>query len=110
MQCEKLGSSAQDFEEWGYNANCAIDEEAYLAASLACWLRGRVFVDSSTADRAETFLMAMEMARGKRYSLAVPYLAWAYRSLRELQEALERVPRTYKPCALVLGWLGSYFP
>lgn len=68
----------EDFEEWVYSANPVIDDDTYLAAFLTTWLSGRVFTGSSTAFRWETFLMVVEMARGKRYSLVVPYLARAY--------------------------------
>lgn len=54
--------------------------------------------------------MAVEMARGKQYSLAIPYLAYAYQTLGEFQATLCDVKRTYGPWALVLGWLGMYFP
>lgn len=73
------------------------------------WLSGRVFGDSSTVVQPETFLMAMAMAREKQYSLAVPYLSWAYHHLGELKETCKQVVRIYGPWALVLSWLGCYF-
>lgn len=40
--------------------------------------------------------MAAETAGGKRYSLDVPYLGWAYRRLVEFHEVLGQVSRTYR--------------
>lgn len=88
---KKLSYSVEDFEEWSYNANPDVNEEIYFAIFLACLLSGRGFVHFSIAVRPETFLMALEMARGKRYSLAVPYLAWAIdlegNSMRHMDES-----------------------
>lgn len=67
----------EDFENWGYCPNPNVNNETYLAASLATWLSGKVFANS-IAVRLETFLMSVDMTRGKRYSLDFPYLAWAY--------------------------------
>lgn len=106
---KNLNSSVKDFEEWGYSANLEIDAMTYLTAFLACWFSRRVFSDSSTTARPETFLMARVMARSKPYTLDVPYMACAYRSPGELHKAYGRVPRTSGRWALVLGLLGSYF-
>lgn len=61
------------FENWGYGANPDIDDEIYLVVLLATWLSGRVFGRSFTIVRSENFVMAVEMAQGKKYSLDVPY-------------------------------------
>lgn len=66
------------FEDRGYVANLDIDAEIYLAAFLVWWFNGRVFVDASASIRPKTFLMAIEMARGKQSNLIVLYLSWAY--------------------------------
>lgn len=68
----------ENFEEYGYSANPAVDYETYLAAFLTTRLSERVFAGSSVTVRPKTFLMTVEMDRGKWYSLAVPYLEWAY--------------------------------
>lgn len=62
LPCKNLGILVEIFENGGYSANADIDDETYLVAFLATWLRGRVFGDSSIAARPETFLMAVEMA------------------------------------------------
>lgn len=54
--------------------------------------------------------MAEEMARVKRYSLGVPYLAYVYQYLGEYKETFRQVARTYGLWVLVFGWLGYYFP
>lgn len=87
-----------------------IDGECYLSGFLACWLSRRVFPDAPTSIRQEAFLMTVEMARVKLYSQAIPNLAWAYRALEEFRGMFEQVKRNYGPWALVLGWLGAYFP
>lgn len=45
---------------------------------FSCWLTGSVFAGGSTAVRPETFLMTVEMAWGRQYSINFPYLARAY--------------------------------
>lgn len=75
--------SIVDFEEWGYCPNPNVDGETYLATFLATWLGDRALNDSSTSVRLETFWGAIEMARGRKYSLAVPDLAWPYNWLGE---------------------------
>lgn len=71
---EHASFSTKFFEEYGYSLNPVVDEEIYLAAFLAMWLSGRASSDPSTSVRLETFWIAFEMARGERYSLAVPHV------------------------------------
>lgn len=53
--------------------------------------------------------MAAEVDWGKRYSMAIPYLALVYRAWGIFVQVL-RFSRSYGPWPLVLGWLGMYFP
>lgn len=62
-----------------------IDDASYLAGFLACWLNGRVFSDASMSFSPNTYVMFVEMAWDKRYSLVVPYLALTYKVLKEIQ-------------------------
>lgn len=75
--CKKFPFSIENFEEWRYSPKPYV-EETYLAAYLAMWLSGRALIKSSTSVRPETFWATIEMAKGRRYSLAVQHLAWAY--------------------------------
>lgn len=76
--CKNLTIAAKGFQDLGYRSNLDINEETYIVAYLATWLSVNIIIKSSTVVRPETFLMAVKMARGYRYSLVIPYLAWAY--------------------------------
>lgn len=106
---KNLNLAAENFEEWGYSPNLDVDDNTYLAAFLATWLSGRVFGDSSTSIRPETFWVACNMVLGRRYNLAVPYLAWAYNRLGTFKAAKGQISQTCGPWALIAGWLGCYF-
>lgn len=77
---------------------------------LATWLSWRIFNDSSTSIWLEAFHITVEMARHKPYSFGIPYLAWAYRYLREFKETFGQVAMTYGPWVLVVDRLRCYFP
>lgn len=63
----------------------------FIQVLFSTWLSGRTFDDSSTVVRREAFLMAVEMARGKRYSLAVPVPSMELPTLKEFKETFEQV-------------------
>lgn len=42
-----------------------------------------IFAFSCTTIHVQTFLMASQMAKGKKYSLAIPHLALLYKALGE---------------------------
>lgn len=69
---------------------------------LATWLNEWVFGDSLRLFDG-SFLIDVEMARGKKYSLVVLHLAWAYNYLGEFKEVNGQVTRTYGSWALILG-------
>lgn len=92
----------EKFKKWGYIWNLTIDDELDLAAFLAMWLSNRVFGDSSTTVRPETFLMDIKMAWGKKYSLAIPYLACADSRLGS-SKTNSQSTRNYRPWALIIG-------
>lgn len=99
----------ENFESWGFTANPEVDDATYLVGFLVYWFCGQIFVGASTSIR-QRFFMAVEMAKGKQYSLVVPFLALAYRVLEEFQATSEEVKRTYAPWSLVMGWLAMHFP
>lgn len=73
MPLKNLSPSIENFEDLEYIDNPNINDKSYLAVFLVTSLSGRVFGDSSIADQLEAFLMAAEMAWGKRYSFALPF-------------------------------------
>lgn len=76
----------KNFQNLAYSTTPNIDDNLYWAGFLAKWLSGLVLSDSSMTVRLETFLMVVKMARGKKYSLNVLHLAWAYYYLRKFKE------------------------
>ncbi|KAL2942840.1 Tropomyosin [Bienertia sinuspersici] len=86
-------------------------ETTYVAAFLSCWLC--VFVLPENEDRLirpGTFEVAVLMARGETFSLAIPVLASIYRGLN----VISRSPNpsysgAYFPAHYLYGWLGLYF-
>lgn len=64
---------------------------------------------SFTTIHPETFLMLVNMAKGKRYSLFLTHLTLLHRVLGEFCVVHGEVKRTYGPWTLVIGWLGVYF-
>lgn len=62
---DRAGFFEEDFEDWGYSANPAIDGEKYLAFFLACWPNGRVFADPITSVWLETFLTSVKISPRK---------------------------------------------
>lgn len=77
----KATRQKEDFEICGVRANPLIYDSTYLVAFLSCWLCTYVKVIFSTTVRPKTFLMAAEMSKGTRYSLAVPKWALLYEVL-----------------------------
>ncbi|KAL2905365.1 Telomerase reverse transcriptase [Bienertia sinuspersici] len=86
-------------------------ETTYVAAFLSCWLC--VFVlpeNENRLIRPGTFEVAVLMARGETFSLAIPVLASIYRGLN----VISRSPNpsysgAYFPAHCLYGWLGLYF-
>lgn len=81
---------AENFATWGFCADPIVDDSTYLAAFLVCWLRGYFVAVSSTTIRLETFLQAMEMAKGKKYSLVVPILPFFIRFCENLARSMRK--------------------
>lgn len=59
---------------------------------------------------AGDFSDAVEMTQRKKYSLAVPHLAWAYNYLGEFKETNGQVTKTYGPWALIWPGWDAIFP
>ncbi|KAL2922228.1 Tropomyosin [Bienertia sinuspersici] len=86
-------------------------QTTYVAAFLSCWLC--VFVLPKNEDRLirpGTFEVAVLMARGETFNLAIPVLASIYRGLN----VISRSPNpsysgAYFPTHYLYGWLGLYF-
>lgn len=111
LSCRNLAVLLENFDDWGCRPVPHIDNETYLAVFfLATWLSWRIFNDSSTSIWLEAFHITVEMARHKPYSFGIPYLAWAYRYLREFKETFGQVAMTYGPWVLVVDRLRCYFP
>lgn len=68
-------------EFWNLGLQCRLHNWWFdlFGAFLVCWLLNHVFIVSSTIIHSETFLMAMEMAKVKLYSLAIPILPFCTR-------------------------------
>lgn len=77
----KILAVGGELSRLGLPCQSDINDAAYLAGFLACCLSSHVFASASTSIHPKTFLMAVVMARGKQYNLAVPYLTLAYQTL-----------------------------
>jgi Plant mobile domain len=88
-----------------------IDPETYLTAFLSWWIC--FFLLPSSGDRTirlSVFVMASQIARGERVSLAVPILANIYRSLWGLTSS--RGPSHFRelvPWHFISGWLQMHW-
>ncbi|KAH7850047.1 hypothetical protein Vadar_027062 [Vaccinium darrowii] len=86
-------------------------ELVYLAAFLACWLCKFVLpIGSCEVIRPGVFKVASMMARGERFSLAIPVLASIYKGLNEIANSSEpwKCDSVF-PVHYVYAWLGEYF-
>ncbi|KAH7859948.1 hypothetical protein Vadar_007393 [Vaccinium darrowii] len=86
-------------------------ELVYLAAFLACWLCKFVLpIESCEVIRPGVFKVASMMARGERFSLAIPVLASIYRGLNDIANSSEpwKCDSVF-PVHYVYAWLGEYF-
>ncbi|KAM1079922.1 hypothetical protein ACFX2B_014433 [Malus domestica] len=86
-------------------------EKSYLAAFLACWLCKFVF---PTGDvdlvRLGVFKVAIKMAAGESFSLAIPVLANIYNGLSIIwNSASTENQAAMLPYHYVYGWLGEFF-
>ncbi|KAH7859172.1 hypothetical protein Vadar_032500 [Vaccinium darrowii] len=86
-------------------------ELVYLATFLACWLCKFVLpIGSYEVIRPGVFKVAFMMARGERFSLAIPVLASIYRGLNDIANSSE--PWKCDSVLLVhyvYAWLEEYF-
>lgn len=101
LQQNPNGWKKEDVEGQGFIVNLKTDDASNLAGSLACQLSCRASANASKPVSPETFLIAVEMAQGQRYSFVVPYLAFAYHILAQFQYKFGEVSRTYGPWSLV---------
>ena len=94
----------------GFRRKSDISDFTYLAGFLASWLSGFVFTEKSNV-RPSTFVAAGRMARGTKFSLAVPLLAHLYDCLRKV--SLSSAPgkdSIQGPFHYLFGWISLYFP
>lgn len=86
-------------------------ETTYIAAFLSCWIC--VFVLPENEDRLirpGTFEIAVLMARGETFSLALPVLASIYRGLNTISDSSNpSYSGAYFPAHYLYGWLAHYF-
>jgi hypothetical protein len=88
-----------------------IDRETYLTAFLSWWICFFLLPSSGARTiRPSVFVMASQIARGERVSLAVPVLANIYRSLRGLTSSRDPSRcRELVPWHFISGWLHMYW-
>jgi Plant mobile domain len=88
-----------------------IDPETYLTAFLSWWICFFLLPSSGARTiRPSVFVMASQIARGERVSLAVPVLANIYRILRGLTSS--RDPSRFRelvPWHFISGWLHMHW-
>ncbi|KAH0716279.1 hypothetical protein KY284_009184 [Solanum tuberosum] len=86
-------------------------DETYLAAFLACWHCKFVLPNKKAhCICASVFNVAILMAHGEIFSLAVPILASIYRCLRDISTSSNLgACNTLLPFHYVYGWIGEYF-
>ncbi|KAH7849160.1 hypothetical protein Vadar_013902 [Vaccinium darrowii] len=97
------------FDDLGIEKN--MREETNLAAFLSCWLCVFVLPNKEVGQiRPGVFKVASMMARGERFSLAVPVLASIYHGLREITSSPSpsKCGATF-PIHYLYGWLGQYY-
>ncbi|KAH7845734.1 hypothetical protein Vadar_005411 [Vaccinium darrowii] len=89
----------------------SIQEEAYLAAFLSCWLSVFVLPNEEVNQiRPTVFKVASMMSRGCTFSLAVPVLASIYRGLKQISSSpTPNQCNAILPMQYICGWLGSFF-
>ncbi|KAH7850255.1 hypothetical protein Vadar_029883 [Vaccinium darrowii] len=89
----------------------SVQEEAYLAALLSCWLSVLVLPNEEVNQiRPTVFKVASMMARGCTFSLAVPILASIYRSLKQISSSpTPNQCNAVLPMHYICCWLGNYF-
>ncbi|XP_057248944.1 uncharacterized protein LOC130590498 [Beta vulgaris subsp. vulgaris] len=83
----------------------------YVAAFISCWLCTFVLPDSEERlIRPSTFEIAVLMACGHTFSLAVPVLSSIYRGLNAIASAPKPAySKTFFPAHYLYGWLAYYF-
>jgi Plant mobile domain len=88
-----------------------IDLETYLTAFLSWWICLFLLPSSGARTiRPSVFVMASQIARGERVSLAVPVLANIYRSLRGLTSSRDPSRcRELVPWHFISGWLHMHW-
>jgi Plant mobile domain len=88
-----------------------ISQETYLTTFLSWWICFFLLPSSGARTiRPSVFVMASQVARGERVSLAMPVLANIYRSLRSLTSS--RDPSRYRelmPWHFISGWLHMHW-